>query len=75
MEQSGLIDHVHALSLEYHYDEALTNNTLSSILHTLEKHNFRYIINPNILIGYTVTPQLFAARDNRYVLMIDAYRL
>jgi uncharacterized protein (DUF4213/DUF364 family) len=50
LQESNLIDQVDKISLEYHYDEELVNNSFSEILAVLEKNKFHAIINTNILV-------------------------
>lgn len=74
LQESKLIEQVDKISLEYHYDEELTNNSFSAILSVLENNKFHSIINTNILVWYYITKNKFSKWNNKYVLMIDSFR-
>lgn len=73
IDANNLMGKIGQLSIEYHYDEALENNSLSDIMRVLEKNNKRVFVNGNTLVTIYVDEYIFSKWDNRYVLMIDAY--
>lgn len=71
---SNLITKIQRMSLEYHYDESITSNKLSSILTLLEQQKFHYILNINTLVTFYTTEDKFEELGQKYVLMLNCYR-
>lgn len=74
LDETDFIKKVGRISLEYHYDEGISHNVLSSIISILERNNMHIIINANNLVGFYISHKAFVKRNNKYVLMIDAIK-
>jgi len=74
IDTTGVLKKTDRISLEYHYDEAISHNTLSGILQILETNNMHTILNANILVGYYITKKKFEGWNHKYVLMLDSYK-
>lgn len=74
MDKQNLFDNIQNIIFEYHYMDSSKDNLMSDTLTILEKNNYSYVINGNLLPRLIMERETFFSRKGNYILMIDAFK-